>query len=320
MNVLSNLSNKIRNLMMNKDTRNLFLFLILNLCFAFVELFYGIISNSLGLISDSFHMFFDCTALLTGCIASIISKWPKNERFTYGYARAEVISGFINGLFLLFVAFFIFKESIERLFNPQHVEHERMLSVSVLGFLVNLIGIFVFNHGHSTEHKCSHHSSSDNSSLCGHSDKQTFDSILMKGVFLHIMADTLGSVCVIISSFLIKHFNFIHSDAICSIILSFLIAISVYPLLKESINILLQRTPSSLEPKLAYVCYKINQIPGVITLQDLHFWTLCSESYVGSFRLILNQAANEADIVRFIQNLFNEIRVNNLSIQIEKIY
>ncbi|CAG2179938.1 unnamed protein product, partial [Oppiella nova] len=112
--VKEKLSGWLRLILSDKNSRNLFLFLLLNLSFAFVELSYGIWTNSLGLISDSFHMFFDCTALLAGLAASVITKWRSNERFSYGYVRAEVIAGFVNGLFLLFIAFFIFSEAVER--------------------------------------------------------------------------------------------------------------------------------------------------------------------------------------------------------------
>lgn len=73
----------------DKNSRNLFLFLILNLSFAFVELTYGVWTNSLGLISDSFHMFFDCTGLLAGLAASVITKWKANDKYSYGYVRGK---------------------------------------------------------------------------------------------------------------------------------------------------------------------------------------------------------------------------------------
>lgn len=83
----------LRKIMKDKNSRNLLLFLILNLSFAFVELAYGIWTNSLGLISDSFHMFFDCTGLLAGLAANIIIQWKANEFYSYGYERAEVLAG-----------------------------------------------------------------------------------------------------------------------------------------------------------------------------------------------------------------------------------
>merc|ERR1712203_1101908 len=140
-------SNWVRLILADPNSRNLLCFLLLNLSFAFVELFYGVWTNSLGLISDSFHMFFDCTGLLAGLVATVITKWKSNEKYSYGYVRAEVLAGFINGLFLLFISFFIFSEAVERLVEPPEVKHERLLLVSILGFLVNLVGIFVFQHG-----------------------------------------------------------------------------------------------------------------------------------------------------------------------------
>ncbi|XP_070381436.1 zinc transporter 7 isoform X2 [Dermacentor albipictus] len=240
-------------------SRNLFLFLILNLSFAFVELLYGVWTNSLGLISDSFHMFFDCTALLAGLAASVITKWRANERFSYGYVRAEVLAGFVNGLFLLFIAFFIFSEAVERAIEPPEVKHERLFIVSVLGFLVNLVGIFAFQHGHSHggeghghshSHGPSHSHSHGHSHSHAHGDAHSHGnghghshgfgleadcdsdkavpaarSQIMQGVFLHILADTLGSVGVIVSAILMNQFGWLVADPICSMFIATLIGV-----------------------------------------------------------------------------------------------
>ena len=127
-------SNWVRLILADPNSRNLLCFLLLNFTFAFVELFYGVWTNSLGLISDrccfvcmlistagrinvaletlifSFHMFFDCTGLMAGLVATVITKWRANPNYSYGYVRAETLAGFINGLFLLFISFFIFSE------------------------------------------------------------------------------------------------------------------------------------------------------------------------------------------------------------------
>jgi zinc transporter 5/7 len=102
----------------NTDTRKIAIFFSINLSFMFVELIYGYLSNSLGLISDSFHMLFDCMALFIGLCASYIAKMPADKQYTYGFGRVETLSGLFNGIFLVFIAFNVFCESIERIFEP----------------------------------------------------------------------------------------------------------------------------------------------------------------------------------------------------------
>jgi len=387
----------------DKNSRNLFSFLVLNLSFAVVELLYGVWTNSLGLISDSFHMFFDCTALLAGLAATVIARWKSTEAFSYGYVRAEIIAGFINGLFLLFIAFFIFSEAVERIFEPPHVEHERLFVVSVLGFIVNLVGIFVFqhggahhghshggddddhhhhdhsisdlkpsqvyeapnhynhcdtsqhsshghDHGHSHDHSSHGHShdtrgdhghshgssspdhghSHDTRSSHGHSHGTkshghshggsgtgASNKQILKGVFLHILADTLGSVGVIISALLIRLFDWHIADPICSMIIAVLISISTFPLLNDSASVLMQRTPKEIEKSLP-VCYqRVMQLEGVLGLHQTHFWTLCSEVYVGTMKLEVSPDADVRYINSQTHNIFTQIGVRQLFVQID---
>jgi len=286
------LNSYVRLIMSDPNARNLLGFLVINLSFAFVELFYGVWTNSLGLISDSFHMFFDCTGLLAGLAASVVTKWRANERYSYGYVRAEILGGFINGLFLLFISFFIFSEAIERLVEPPEVKHDRLLVVSVLGFIVNLIGIFIFqhgghghshgggdshghshgghghshegdnhghshnNHGHSHNNHAHSHSHSHSHSH-GHSHGGGSDSQIMKGVFLHILADTLGSLGVIVSALLMQAFGWMIADPVCSIFIALLIALSVLGLVADSMAILMQRQPKALDHKLPEAYRKV---------------------------------------------------------------
>ena len=127
----------------------------------FVEFAYGIYSNSLGLISDAFHMFSDCCGLFVALAAAYISlSREATPEYSYGFARVEVLSGFFNGVFLIFVAFNVFIESIERLYEPQHIESSSLLTVSVLGLIVNLVGLVFFHehaHGHSHSHSHDDH-------------------------------------------------------------------------------------------------------------------------------------------------------------------
>lgn len=103
-------------------SRQMLIFFTLNLVFMMVEMGYGLYANSLGLISDAFHMLSDCLSILVALIAAYISSGPADRLHTYGYERVEVLAGLFNGLFLVFVAFNIFCESIERFFEPQYIE------------------------------------------------------------------------------------------------------------------------------------------------------------------------------------------------------
>uniref|UniRef100_A0A3Q3EC75 Zinc transporter n=1 Tax=Hippocampus comes TaxID=109280 RepID=A0A3Q3EC75_HIPCM len=348
--LLLKLSGWIRSILSDKTSRNLFFFLCLNLSFAFVELSYGIWSNSLGLISDSFHMFFDCTALLAGLAASVISRWRSNDSFSYGYVRAEVIGGFVNGLFLIFTAFFIFSEGVERALEPPDVHHERLLPVSVAGLLVNLVGIFVFQHGghghshadhghghshslfngsaghghahHGHAHHHGHHGHAHgghgghegHAHHGGHHGHSHHD---LDGVLLHIMADTLGSVGVIVSALLMQNYNLMIADPICSMLIAVLIGVSVVPLLRESIGILMQRTPPSLERALPECYQRVQQLEGVYNVQQPHFWTLCTDVYVGTLKVVVAPDADARWILSQTHNIFTQVGVRQLYVQID---
>lgn len=310
-----------RHIFSDKNSRNLFLFLLLNLSFAFVEFFYGIWTNSLGLISDSFHMFFDCTGLLAGLAATVITRWKANDRFSYGYVRAEVLAGFVNGLFLLFIAFFVMSEAVERAIEPPEVKHERLFVVSVLGFVVNLVGIYAFQHGHPHGgHGHSHgssHSHSNHHHGHSHDDVPTSNSQIMKGVFLHILADTLGSVGVIISTVLMQAFGWMIADPICSMFIAILIILSVLALIKDSVLILMQRQPVALDNVLPQLYKKVMQLAGVYSVQEPHFWTLCSDVYVGAIKLEVAKSADPKYIISHTHMIFAEVGVRQLYVQLD---
>ena len=242
----------------------------------------------------------------------------------FSYVRAEVLAGFVNGLFLLFIAFFIFSEAMERIFEPPEVKHERLFLISVLGLLVNLVGIFVFQHGGG--HHGHSHGGDDNHSHSGHSDHKANEfsnpllsqfpsaavnnhsfensnhnhshdhnnhghshdnhshnnhghshsehrhssgqSQILQGVFLHILADTLGSVGVIISALLMSNFGWMIADPICSLFIAGLVALSVYPLLRDSISVIMQRTPKEIENDLDNCYQRVSPFHGPLFLNS----------------------------------------------------
>lgn len=279
------------------------------------------------------------------------------------------------------------KEAIERTFEPPEVHHERLFVISVLGFFVNLVGIFVFQHGgqcshnHGSSHSCSqshkhdhHHDHSHHyehthissqhdhlhtgvvaldmngyvkqpadihrSHSHAHEDGDEYPSDdvhlldhshgrrekpsksgrgqIMQSVLLHIIADTLGSVGVMISAVLMNQFGWLIADPICSLFIAILISISVYPLLRDSIYVLMQRVPKELEDKLPDCLEKIGNLPGVLSLHEAHFWTLNSDIYVGCLKLEVAHAASQRNILENTKSYLNQIGVERHHIQIDQ--
>ncbi|XP_034780882.2 proton-coupled zinc antiporter SLC30A5-like [Acipenser ruthenus] len=328
------------------DSRQIFYFLCLNLAFTFVELFYGVWTNSLGLISDGFHMLFDCSALVLGLFAALMTRWKATRIYSFGYGRVEILSGFINGLFLMVIAFFVFIESITRVIDPPNINTDMLTPVSVGGLIVNLFGICAFSHAHSHgpskggcqshDHGHSHHGHGDHghshgghghgghghshSHGHGHSHGSSGGGMNanMRGVFLHVLADTLGSVGVIISTILIRQFGWLIADPICSLFIAVLIFLSVIPLVKDACEVLLLRIPPEHEKELHSALEKVNKIEGVISYRDPHFWRHSASVIAGTIHLQLMSDVVEQRIIQQVTAVLKDAGVNNLSVQIEK--
>ncbi|KDR14532.1 Zinc transporter 5 [Zootermopsis nevadensis] len=309
-------SSFLKQILTDHNSRRIFYFLCLNLSFTVIEFLYGIWTNSLGLISDGFHMLFDCSALIMGLLASVMARWKPSKTFSYGYSQVEDLSGFVNGLFLMVISLFVFSEAVSRLLDPPHVNTQRLLVVSVTGLCVNLVGILAFRHSHfhGPHHNHNHaHGHIYSGETHGHSHNSN-----MEGVFLHIMADTLGSVGVIISSILIEHFGWYIADPICSIFIAVLIFVSVLPLLKNAALVLLLRTPVRVQNQLPTALSKVTAIEGVVGIRQPHFWQHSSDMIIGTIHVQALPEASEQKIIQEVIGVFKEIGFYQFSVQVEK--
>ncbi|KAM4708727.1 proton-coupled zinc antiporter SLC30A5 [Discoglossus pictus] len=329
------------------DSRQIFYFLCLNLAFTFVELFYGVWTNSLGLLSDGFHMLFDCSALVMGLIAALMTRWKATRIFSYGYGRVEILSGFINGLFLMVIAFFVFVEAVARIYDPPDINTDMLTPVSVGGLVVNLVGICAFSHAHSHgasrggcpshEHGHSHHghghshghghghSHGDHGHTRDHGHSHNHGhshgggmNANMRGVFLHVLADTLGSVGVIVSTILIRQFGWLIADPLCSLFISVLIFGSVIPLLKDACQVILLRIPPETEKGITMALEKISKTDGLISYRDPHFWRHSASVVAGTIHVQVMSDVVEQRIIQQVTSVLKDAGVNNLTIQVEK--
>ena len=189
-------------LIKKKNFKNLTYFLILNLLFMFVEVLYGILSNCLGLLTDGAHMLLDCTAVIIGLYSSYLSEKQQNDSYNFGYYRSEVLGTFINSVFLFFIAIYIVFESIERFIEPKKIYSENLILISFLGLIVNIIGLF-FAHNHNEEEHHHNENLSENKNVEDNNNNHHHHNENLYAIYIHILADTLGSVAVMISTFLI---------------------------------------------------------------------------------------------------------------------
>jgi len=336
----------------------------------FVEIGVGWLTNSLGLISDAGHMFFDNASLFIGLYASYMARWQADGKYTYGYARYEVLAGFVNAIFLVFVGVSVVFEALERLWEPPEIHGEHLLTVSVLGMCVNLVGLVFFHdfahghshaggHGHGSGGSCSgshaapaavtavghedhghshggkecsghhghgasaapadaglapaHHAPQPSAAAVAHHNEN------MHGVFLHVLADTLGSLGVIVSSLLIKLYGWNLADPVASLFISGLILLSVVPLIKATAWTLLSRVPPELEDDLRGALAAVERLPDVSGVDSPHFWKQHGENIVGTLHVRTGTLgpALHAKVLRQVQGILRGAGVLTLTVQVE---
>ncbi|OIW32603.1 hypothetical protein CONLIGDRAFT_572710 [Coniochaeta ligniaria NRRL 30616] len=277
-------------IMTDKDSRRIFYFMSLNFSFMTIQAFYGYATDSLGLLSDSIHMFFDCVALAVGLFAAVASKWPPSERFPYGFGKIETLSGFANGVFLVLISVEIMIEAFERIIEGRETKRlTELFVVSTLGLLVNLVGMAAFGHhhhgghdhgghghggcshgneSHKHEHEHGHDRAEEKHAHGGHSH----DNENMHGIYLHVLADTLGSGAVIASTVLTHFFAWSGWDPLASFLIAVLILLSAVPLVKSAARRLLLTIPDEIEYGLRDTLSGILGLRGVASYGAPRFW------------------------------------------------
>uniref|UniRef100_A0A5K3EL27 Proton-coupled zinc antiporter SLC30A5 n=1 Tax=Mesocestoides corti TaxID=53468 RepID=A0A5K3EL27_MESCO len=337
----------------------IFVFLCLNLSFTFIELFYGVWTNSLGLISDGFHMLFDCAALVMGLYASVVGRWKPTRIYSYGFHRAEILSGFVNSLALLVVSMSIAINALKRIHQPPDINTDRLMAVSIGGLLVNLVGILALGHAHSHggcsgshgghghshgSHGHSHGLASSSSSHAHAHDKCVAETAVpctnglsdahdalsedheeasgdsnLRGVYLHVLADTLGSVGVIISSFFVTNFGWNIADPICSLFISGAITYSALPLVKDTVLVLALRAPSKRHPAHPQrILRKVLQLENVLEVINPCIWQNTEDSICCSMRLRIAPQATEQLVLMQVKETLKNDQISHLTVQLEK--
>ena len=296
-------------LIKKKNFKNLTYFLILNLLFMFVEVLYGILSNCLGLLTDGAHMLLDCTAVIIGLYSSYLSEKQSNDSYNFGYYRSEVLGTFINSVFLFFIAIYIVFESIERFIEPKKIYSENLILISFLGLIVNIIGLF-FAHDHNEEEHHHNENLSENKNVEDNNNHHHHHNENLYAIYIHILADTLGSVAVMISTFLIRYYNLNISDPICSLCISIMIIYSTFPVLINSSKILLHISNENVDKKRKKIIKAIKNLK-LCKIANFDIWLMKSNFYVVDVKLVIEKNDVNDDVNNNNESEKIDVNVNN---------
>ncbi len=264
----------------------------LTLTFLIVELVGGIVAESLALLSDAAHMFTDTAALAIALLAIRISKRPADRKRTFGYHRFEILAAAFNAMLLLLVAVYILWEAYLRIKAPAQIQSNLMLVIAIVGLVVNLISMRVLRSGQE-------------------------ESLNVKGAYLEVWADMIGSVGVIVGAGLIKLTGWAWVDSAVAILIGVWVVPRTMTLLKSSINILLEGVPENID--MAQVESTLRGMPGVKSFHDLHVWSVTSGKTTLTVHLVLDESVDaETQVLPILRSRLAEgFGLHHLTVQCE---
>ena len=265
--------------------------LVITAIFMVAEVVGGIVSNSLTLLADAGHMLTDVAALAFSLFVAWLSRQPATPKRTYGYLRFEILAALLNGATLLAVSAWIVWEAIARLRQPPEVGTGVMFVVAAGGVVVNIVAARLLHGG--ADH-----------------------SLNVRGAYLHVLSDLLGSVAAVIAAVLMHYFHWQLADPIASILMTILIVRSSWSLVRESVDILLESTPEHID--VAEVRTRLEAVPEVESVHDLHVWTLTSGVVAMSAHAVVREAAVHQRALEMMTAEAAAMGIHHTTIQLEK--
>ncbi|GAB3121168.1 cation diffusion facilitator family transporter [Glaciibacter psychrotolerans] len=266
-------------------------------CVLVVEVIGAWLSGSLALLADAGHMFSDLAGLSVALTATLVAARPATDRQTYGYQRAEVFGALINGVILIVVAAFVVVGAVSRLLSPESAELHAtpMLVVAIIGLGANIVAMLVLRPAAEA-------------------------SINMRGAYLEVLGDTLGSVAVIVAAVVILTTGFGQADAIASLLIAALIVPRAYSLLRDVVRVLSESAPADTD--VAEIRAHLLGTAGVVAVHDVHVWAITSGAHVFSAHVVvepqvLSSGGAGALLDRLAECLAHHFDVEHSTFQLE---
>jgi cobalt-zinc-cadmium efflux system protein len=265
--------------------------IVLNIAFVVIEGFYGWKVNSLALLADAGHNLSDVLGLILAWVGVFASKLHPNARHTYGWKRATILAAFANALLLLVAMGSLIWEAIGRLNSPTRVHGVTIMVVAGIGILINSITAWLFIRGSKSD-------------------------LNIRGAFLHMTADALVSLGVVIAGALALWFGWAWIDPVTSLLIAAVILLSTWRLFRDSLHLLFDGVPWQISP--AEVRLYFESLPGVVNVHDLHIWAMSTSQIALTVHLVIPEGQRgDAFIEEIRESLLDKFDIEHPTIQIE---
>jgi len=269
-------------------------FIIITL-YMIVEVIGGLLTNSLALLADAGHMLSDAISLGVALLAFIFGAKAANYSKTYGYRRFEILAAVLNGVTLILVALYIFYEAIQRFQSPPEVASTGMLTIATIGLLVNILVAWIMHRSADVE-----------------------ENLNMRGAFMHVISDMLGSFGAIIAALLIMFFGWGWADPLASVIVAVLVLRSGYHVTKSGVHVLMEGTPQNVE--VDDVIQTIQNTKGIQNVHDLHIWSITSGLNALSCHAVVADQMSIAESEQLLLEIEKDLEqknIHHMTIQLE---
>ena len=264
--------------------------IVLNLSFVIIEFGAGFYYDSLGLMSDAGHNLGDVASLFLALLAFRLAKVRANARYTYGYKKSTVLVSLLNAVILLIAVGAILMESLEKIVNPRPVEGSAIAWVAGIGVFINAFTAMLFI-------------------------KNKEKDLNVRGAYLHMAADTLVSVGVLVSGIVISYTGWFVLDPIIGITVAVVILVSTWNLLHESVRLSLDGVPVSINS--ADIKEIISEIPEVISIHHLHIWAISTTENAMTAHIVIPNLNEMEALKTRIKNRLQEAGISHVTLEFE---
>jgi cobalt-zinc-cadmium efflux system protein len=273
----------------SKITRAFIIGIILNSAFVLTEAIAGFWTHSLALLTDAGHNLSDVASLVLSLVALKLAKKKTNEVYTYGYRKTTIIVALFNAVILLVAIGAIGWEAVQRLFHPHTVEGKTISIVAGVGIAINTISALMFLR-----------------------EKE----LNARNAYLHLAADALVSLGVVIAGIIIIYTGWFWVDAIISLVIMVVILIGTWGLLRDSLRLSLDAVPGDID--LSKVRQYLEQLKGVHSIHDLHVWAMSTSETALTVHLVMPEGHDDTFYEKVQEHLHHEFNISHTTIQIER--